>query len=320
MFERYTEKARRVIFFSRYEAGTLGSPFIGPEHLLLGLLRECAVVRILLKTGAAEALRGRLLRESGGQPKIAANVDLPMSLPATRALAYAAEEAERLHEQIECGHMLAGILRLDEGIAFTFLQEEFGDLDQLLESVRKRLRKEPDPPSASRGLDMVEVWLDEAGEGNPDPEFAKVHQDLWRVLSNAFEVMDRYTAAYGNARLHRRPWTRKQALGYLIDWASQYRLWLGRALTEPNLRADRPPTSEDAAILKQYELLRWQFLVESWLIANCFLLNTIAILPGAKATIPCRIGIADSIPLVKLLAGFVEMTEDIMEQILARLA
>jgi hypothetical protein len=131
--------------------------------------------------------------------------------------------------------------------------------------------------------------------------------------------MDRYTEAYGNARLHRRPWTRKQALGYLIDWASQYRLWLGRALTEPNLRADRPPPSEDAAILKQYEALRWQLLVESWLIANCFLLNTIAILPGAKATMPCRIGIADPVSLVKLLGGFVEMTEDIMEQVLARL-
>lgn len=40
MFERYTEKARRVIFFARYEASQFGSPFIETEHLLLGLLRE----------------------------------------------------------------------------------------------------------------------------------------------------------------------------------------------------------------------------------------------------------------------------------------
>jgi ATP-dependent Clp protease ATP-binding subunit ClpC len=39
MFERYTEKARRVIFFGRYEASQLGSPFIETEHLLLGLMR-----------------------------------------------------------------------------------------------------------------------------------------------------------------------------------------------------------------------------------------------------------------------------------------
>ena len=40
MFERYTEKARRVIFFARYEASLLGSGYIEPEHLLLGLFRE----------------------------------------------------------------------------------------------------------------------------------------------------------------------------------------------------------------------------------------------------------------------------------------
>ena len=39
MFERYTEKARRVIFFARYEASQFGSPYIETEHLLLGLLR-----------------------------------------------------------------------------------------------------------------------------------------------------------------------------------------------------------------------------------------------------------------------------------------
>ena len=40
MFERYTEKARRTVFFARYEASQFGSPVIDTEHLLLGLLRE----------------------------------------------------------------------------------------------------------------------------------------------------------------------------------------------------------------------------------------------------------------------------------------
>jgi len=40
MFERYTEKARRVIFFARYEASQFGSPFIETDHLLLGILRD----------------------------------------------------------------------------------------------------------------------------------------------------------------------------------------------------------------------------------------------------------------------------------------
>ena len=45
MFERYTQHARRVIFFARYEASQFGSSLIEPEHLLLGLLREDAELR-----------------------------------------------------------------------------------------------------------------------------------------------------------------------------------------------------------------------------------------------------------------------------------
>ena len=64
MFERYTEKARRVIFFARYEASQFGSPYIETEHLLLGLLRE-------EKSFAAEILHERGLRLSAVREEIA---------------------------------------------------------------------------------------------------------------------------------------------------------------------------------------------------------------------------------------------------------
>ena len=44
VFERYTEKARRVVFFARYEASQYGSPYIATEHLLLGLIREAPLI------------------------------------------------------------------------------------------------------------------------------------------------------------------------------------------------------------------------------------------------------------------------------------
>ena len=50
MFERYTEKARRAIFFARHEATQFGSPYIESEHLLLGLLRE---TKSLYKLGSS---------------------------------------------------------------------------------------------------------------------------------------------------------------------------------------------------------------------------------------------------------------------------
>lgn len=58
MFERYTEKARRVIFFARYEASQFGSPYIESEHLLLGLVREDkALNKRFLRPGAIDDIR-----------------------------------------------------------------------------------------------------------------------------------------------------------------------------------------------------------------------------------------------------------------------
>jgi len=51
MFERYSEKARRVIFFARYEASQFGSPVIGAEHLVLGLVRGKTLVQPLATPG-----------------------------------------------------------------------------------------------------------------------------------------------------------------------------------------------------------------------------------------------------------------------------
>ena len=62
MFERYTEKARRVIFFARYEASQFGSPYIETEHLLLGLLREDKALtnRFLRGHGKVEDIRKQI--------------------------------------------------------------------------------------------------------------------------------------------------------------------------------------------------------------------------------------------------------------------
>src|SRR2546429_1592895 len=65
MFERYTEKARRVVFFARYEASQYGSPYIETEHLLLGLLREDRALakRFLGEVNAEEEIRSEIRSE-----------------------------------------------------------------------------------------------------------------------------------------------------------------------------------------------------------------------------------------------------------------
>ena len=77
MFERYTEKARRSIFFARYEASQLGSPDINSEHLLLGLLRDDkAVVRQLLLKLDYESVRDDVAArvQAPGGPKLPPSV------------------------------------------------------------------------------------------------------------------------------------------------------------------------------------------------------------------------------------------------------
>jgi len=114
MFERYTEKARRVIFFARYEASHYGSREIDTEHLLLGLIREDkSLYRWLPKTDL-QTIRQRIDEHSPKQPSIPTNTDLPLSEGAKRSLKCAANEAERLaHRHIGTEHLLLGLLDED---------------------------------------------------------------------------------------------------------------------------------------------------------------------------------------------------------------
>jgi hypothetical protein len=132
MFERYTEKARRVIFFARYQASQLGSPVIDTEHLLLGILRETAHVTKLLPPGAPQTIRAQIEARAPDPPKLPPSVDIPISNAVKRVLAYGAEEAERLnHRHIGSEHLFLGLLREKGGLAAELL-EPFGvKLEQL---------------------------------------------------------------------------------------------------------------------------------------------------------------------------------------------
>ncbi len=126
MFERYTEKARRVIFFARYEASQFGSPYIETEHLLLGLLREDKALtnRFLRSHASVESIRKQIEAHTTIREKVSTSVDLPLSNECKRVLAYAAEEAERLgHKHIGTEHLLLGLLREEKCFASEILQE-----------------------------------------------------------------------------------------------------------------------------------------------------------------------------------------------------
>src|SRR5437899_3260518 len=152
MFERYTERARRVIFFARYEASQFGSMTIESEHLLLGLIREYAdlMERFLPGALSAEDIRKEIAAKihlTVGQ-KVPISVDLPLSNECKRILAYSAEEAERLnHRHIDVEHLLLGMLR-EENCTAAQVLNQLGLKVNVIREESARYRRAEEPAGA----------------------------------------------------------------------------------------------------------------------------------------------------------------------------
>ena len=154
MSERYTEKARRVIFFGRYEASQFGSPYIETEHLLLGLLREDKALTNRFLRSHVASIRQQIEGQTTVREKVSTSVDLPLTNESKRTLAFAAEEAERLGDKhIGTEHLFLGLLREENCFAAQLLRERGIRLDSAREQVRQQQRDTPAPePRKQAGL------------------------------------------------------------------------------------------------------------------------------------------------------------------------
>ncbi|OYT70202.1 MAG: ATP-dependent Clp protease ATP-binding subunit ClpC [Chloracidobacterium sp. CP2_5A] len=149
MFERYTEKARRVVFFARYEAGQFGASSIDAEHLLLGLMREDKALanRFFLKAQLTlEGVRRDIEARTVRRERSTVAMDLPLSPEAKRILVHAAEEAERMNlRAIGTEHLLLALLREENSLAARILYEH-GLRPQ---SIREEILRTLSPPPAT---------------------------------------------------------------------------------------------------------------------------------------------------------------------------
>jgi uncharacterized protein (TIGR02246 family) len=134
MFERYTEKARRAIFFARYDASQYGSYYIDTEHLLLGLMREnFPLLSNMMGSGiSAHAIQQEIEKQIQRRERFSTAVEVPLSVESKRVLNFAAEEAERLGQRhVGTEHLLLGLLREEDALAAVTLRRHGAHLAEI---------------------------------------------------------------------------------------------------------------------------------------------------------------------------------------------
>ncbi|HYL69320.1 MAG TPA: SgcJ/EcaC family oxidoreductase [Candidatus Limnocylindria bacterium] len=191
MFERFTEKARRVIFFARYEASQYGSPYIETEHLLLGLFREdkALAARLLHEHGSIEAIRQEIESQIKINDRISTSVEVPLTQECIRILNFAVEEADLLnHRNIGTEHLLLGMLREEKCNAARILHARGLDLATMkLELARRGItevkslhRPAPQEVKIGQVIDqMFEAW--NAKDAKKFSSFFQEKGQLWDI-------------------------------------------------------------------------------------------------------------------------------------------
>src|SRR5690242_18891199 len=200
MFERFTDRARRVVVLAQEEARMLNHNYIGTEHILLGLIHEGEGVaaKAMESLGISlEAVRQQV-EEIIGQGQQAPSGHIPFTPRAKKVLELSLREALQLgHNYIGTEHILLGLIREGEGVAAQVLVKLGADLNRVRQQVIQLLNgyqaKEPAGSSAQEGAPSTSLVLDQFGrnltqaarEGKLDPVIGreKEIERLMQVLS-----------------------------------------------------------------------------------------------------------------------------------------
>ncbi len=199
MFEKFTERGRKVIVYAREEAERLQNDYLGTEHLLLGTLREedGIPVTVLRKMGIdIEQLRMEVERNLPASGNTLTFGDIPFTPRAKKVLEYAVEEARLLgHSYIGSEHLLLGLIREEEGIGGKILRSFGANLLGIRQLVINYLRraatqvsakKSPTPALDEFSRDLTQ--LAKSGKLDPvigrDSEIDRVLQILSRRTKN----------------------------------------------------------------------------------------------------------------------------------------
>src|SRR6201746_610416 len=205
MFERFTDRARRVVVLAQEEARMLNHNYIGTEHILLGLIHEGEGVAAKALESLGIALEGvrQQVEEIIGQGQQAPSGHIPFTPRAKKVLELSLREALQLgHNYIGTEHILLGLIREGEGVAAQVLVKLGADLNRVRQQVIQLLSgyqgKGGPPPAGgpAEGTPSSSLVLDQFGrnltsaarEGKLDPVIGR-EKEIERVM----QVLSRRT-------------------------------------------------------------------------------------------------------------------------------
>lgn len=194
MFERFTERARRVLFFARYETTQVGGASIETEHLLLGMIREGKGLtsRAFARSHLSlEGVRRDVMSRIAARERVSTSVEIPFSAEVKRVLQSAAQEADELkHAHIGTEHLLLGILRETGSVAASILMSGGMRLDEVRQDVALALTDEAPasaPATAGAYIQIVLRLYDALRQGDVSDMLALLGPDVeWSEPANPF--------------------------------------------------------------------------------------------------------------------------------------
>jgi hypothetical protein len=272
MFERYTEKARRVIFFARYEASQFGSPEIDTAHLLLGLLREDSSLQRWVPNATFDQVRQRVTEQLAKLAPVSTSIDLPLSEAGKHTLKEAATEADRLnHKHIGTEHLFLALLNMKDGLPAKILREAGADPARMREQLSAQTQ-----PQQHRGSMTHFQGSDDLGKGyrSPSAETVEIRGIPWNAdyVRDAINLCRTY-----NFHWHKTAWKHRDVVVHLYTRSVSFDLGLAEDATHFKLLKNG--WTKDHCLVCRWELFESTVDADhgtgytngqNWLCVECF--------------------------------------------------
>jgi predicted ester cyclase len=171
VFERFTERARRIIILAREDAGRFRQDFVGAEHVLSGLIRdgEGVATAVLQRLGLPlETIRSEVERTLTGFPKSRTLGEVPFTPQAKRVLELSIEEARQLrHKYVGTEHLLLGLMKEGQSLAAKILESLGARLDDVRRETLALLADQSRTPATASAKTAARAYFEEVfNQGN----------------------------------------------------------------------------------------------------------------------------------------------------------